>query len=106
MMRVPPMPAVRSVRLDNTQLSDVGIAALLSRTTDAEVVNLVGTRATDAVFAALLQLPSLRRAYVFDTAVTGAGIEAFRARRPGVEIVVEQATAGVGNVDGPPVTGP
>jgi uncharacterized membrane protein len=106
MMRVPPMPAVRSVRLDNTRLSDVGIAALLSRTTDAEVVNLVGTGATDKVFAALLQLPNLRRAYVFGTAVTGPGIEAFRARRPGVEIVVEQATAGIGNVDGPPVSGP
>jgi uncharacterized membrane protein/cytochrome c5 len=105
-LRMPPLPAVRSVRLDNTALTDVGIAAVLSRTLDAEVVNLVGTGATDAVFAALSQLPFLRRAYVFDTAVTAAGIDAFRARRPGVEIVVEQGTAGVGSVQGPPVSGP
>lgn len=103
MMQFPPMPAARSVRLDNTPLTDIGIIAVLSRTLDAETVNLVGTKATDGVFVMLAKLPKLRRAYVFDTAVTAQGIERFRAARPGVEIVVGQAVPGTSGAEGPPI---
>jgi hypothetical protein len=103
MMSVPSMPSVVTVRVDNTQLTDIGITALLSRTLEAESVNLVGSGATDGIFTMLAKLPNLRRVYVFDTAITGNGIDAFRARRPQVEVVVGQGSAGVGNADGPPI---
>ena len=103
MMSVPSMPSVLTVRVDNTQLTDIGITALLSRTLEAESVNLVGSGATDGIFTMLAKLPNLRRVYVFDTAITGNGIDAFRARRPEVEVVVGQGSAGVGNADGPPI---
>ncbi|MFM8640394.1 MAG: c-type cytochrome domain-containing protein [Planctomycetota bacterium] len=104
MMQLPQMPAVRSVRVDNTQLTDVGITALLSRTLDAETVNLVGSGATDRVFTMLAKLPHLRRVYVFETKVTAAGIDAFRASRPGVDIVVGQGVPGTSTTEGPPIT--
>ena len=92
------------MRVDNTQLTDVGITALLSRTLDAETVNLVGSGATDRVFAMLAKLPHLRRVYVFETKVTAAGIDAFRASRPGVDIVVGQGVPGTSTTEGPPIT--
>lgn len=104
MMSVPSMPMVRTVRVDNTKLTDVGITALLSRTLDAETVNLVGSGASDGVFAVLEKLPNLKRVYVFDTAVTAAGIDRFRAQRPGVQVVVGSAVPGTSGADGPPVT--
>ncbi|NBQ14250.1 MAG: hypothetical protein EBU31_06480 [Proteobacteria bacterium] len=103
MMQMPAMPVARSVRLDNTGLTDIGIIAVLSRTLEAESVNLVSTGATDAVFAMLAKLPNLKRAYVFDTKITAQGIDEFRARRPGVQIVVGQAVPGTSGTAGPPV---
>ena len=104
MMQMPSMPVARSVRLDNTGLTDIGIIAVLSRTLEAESVNLVSTGATDAVFAMLAKLPSLKRAYVFDTKVTAQGIDEFRAKRPGVQIVVGEAVPGTSGTAGPPVS--
>ncbi len=104
MMSVPSMPMVRTVRVDNTKLTDIGITALLSRTLDAETVNLVGSGASDGVFAVLSKLPNLKRVYVFDTAVTAAGIDRFRASHPGVEVVVGSAVPGTSGAEGPPVT--
>lgn len=104
MMQFPPMPAARTVRLDNTPLTDVGIIAVLSRTLDAETVNLVGTKATDGVFVMLAKLPKLRRVYVFDTAVTAQAIDRFRSSRPGVEVVVGQAVPGTSGAEGPPIS--
>ncbi len=104
MMSVPSMPMVRTVRVDNTKLTDVGITALLSRTLEAETVNLVGSGASDGVFTVLAKLPNLKRVYVFDTAVTAAGIDRFRAQRPGVQVVVGSAVPGTSGADGPPVT--
>jgi hypothetical protein len=103
MMQMPAMPVARSVRLDNTGLTDIGIIAVLSRTLEAESVNLVSTGATDTVFAMLAKLPNLKRAYVFDTKVTAQGIDEFRARRPGVQIVVGEAVPGTSGTAGPPV---
>ena len=88
MMQMPAMPFVRSVRVDNTALTDVGITVLLSRTLDAETVNLVSSGATDSVFAVLSKLPRLQRVYVFDTQITPQGIDRFRASHPGVDIVI------------------
>ena len=104
MMQMPSMPVARSVRLDNTGLTDIGIIAVLSRTLEAESVNLVSTGATDAVFAMLAKLPSLKRAYVFDTKITAQGIDEFRAKRPGVQIVVGEAVPGTSGTAGPPVS--
>jgi hypothetical protein len=103
MMSVPSMPMVRTVRVDNTKLTDIGITALLSRTLDAETVNLVGSGASDGAFAVLSKLPNLKRVYVFDTAVTAAGIDRFRASHPGVEVVVGSAVPGTSGAEGPPV---
>ena len=103
MMQLPPMPAVRSVRVDNTKLTDVGITALLSRTLEAETVNLVGSGATDGIFTMLAKLPRLRRVYVFDTAITAAGIDAFRSGHAGVDIVVGQGVPGTSTTEGPPI---
>ena len=88
MMQMPAMPFVRSVRVDNTALTDVGITVLLSRTLDAETVNLVSSGATDSVFAVLSKLPRLQRVYVSDTQITPPGLDRFRASHPGVDIVV------------------
>jgi hypothetical protein len=85
---MPSLPNARSVRLDNTGLTDVGITAVLSRTLDAETVNLVNTPATDRAFAALGQLPFLRKVYLYGTKVTPDGVAAFRRARPGVEVNV------------------
>lgn len=104
MMQLPQMPAVRSVRVDNTTLTDVGITALLSRTLEAETVNLVGSGATDRIFVMLAKLPRLRRVYVFDTAITAAGIDAFRSGHAGVDIVVGQGVPGTSTTEGPPIT--
>lgn len=87
-MSMPSLPNARSVRLDNTGLTDVGITAVLSRTLDAETVNLVNTPATDRAFAALGQLPFLRKVYLYGTKVTPDGVAAFRRARPGVEVNV------------------
>ena len=87
-MSMPSLPNARSVRLDNTGLTDVGITAVLSRTLDAEVVNLVNTPATDRSFTALGQLPFLRKVYLYGTNVTPDGVNAFRRARPGVEVNV------------------
>jgi uncharacterized membrane protein len=87
-MSMPSLPNARSVRLDNTGLTDVGITAVLSRTLDAEVVNLVNTPATDRSFTALGQLPFLRKVYLYGTKVTPDGVNAFRRARPGVEVNV------------------
>ena len=102
-LMLPSMPAVRSVRVDNTQLTDIGITALLSRTLEAETVNLVGSGASDGIFTMLAKLPRLRRVYVFDTKITGAGIDAFRAGHPGVDIVVGQGVPGTSGTEGPPI---
>ncbi len=103
MMQMPSMPFVRSVRVDNTALSDVGITVLLSRTLEVETVNLVSSGATDAVFTVLGKLPRLQRVYVFNTQVTAQGIDRFRATHPGVDIVVGSALPGTSGTEGPPV---
>jgi uncharacterized membrane protein len=88
-MAMPAMPNARTVRLDNTALTDAGIIAVLSRTLDAETVNLVNTRAGDGVFAMLGKLPYLRKAYLQGTGVSPGAVAAFRAERPEVELVYE-----------------
>ena len=103
MMQMPSMPLVRSVRVDNTALTDVGITVLLSRTLEVETVNLVSTSATDGVFMVLAKLPRLQRVYVFNTQITAQGIDRFRATHPGVEIVVGAAVPGTAGTAGPPV---
>jgi uncharacterized membrane protein len=103
MMQMPSMPFVRSVRVDNTALTDIGITVLLSRTLEVETVNLVSSGATDGVFTVLAKLPRLQRVYVFDTQVTAQGIDRFRATHPGVEIVVGSALPGTTGTEGPPV---
>jgi mono/diheme cytochrome c family protein len=103
MMQMPSMPFVRSVRVDNTALTDVGITVLLSRTLEVETVNLVSSGATDGVFTVLAKLPRLQRVYVFDTQVTAQGIDRFRATHPGVDIVVGSALPGTTGAEGPPV---
>ena len=103
MMQMPSMPFVRSVRVDNTALTDVGITVLLSRTLEVETVNLVSSGATDGVFTVLAKLPRLQRVYVFNTQVTAQGIDRFRATHPGVEIVVGSALPGTTGTEGPPV---
>jgi hypothetical protein len=103
MMQMPSMPFVRSVRVDNTALTDIGITVLLSRTLEVETVNLVSSGATDGVFTVLAKLPRLQRVYVFDTQVTAQGIDRFRATHPGVEIVVGSALPGTAGAEGPPV---
>ena len=103
MMQMPSMPFVRSVRVDNTALTDVGITVLLSRTLDVETVNLVSSGATDGVFTVLGKLPRLQRVYVFNTQVTAQGIDRFRATHPGVDIVVGSALPGTSGTEGPPV---
>ena len=92
-MAMPSMPNARTVRLDGTALTDAGIIAVLSRTLDAETVNLVNTPATDAVFAMLAKLPHLQRAYLFGSKVSEQGVAAFRKSRPGVEIVLGESNA-------------
>jgi hypothetical protein len=103
MMQFPPMPGVRSIRVDNTQLSDTGITAVLSRTLDVETVNLVSTGATDAIFTMLNKLPNLKTLYVYDTRITAAGIDRFRTQHPGVRIVVGQSVPGTSGTEGPPI---
>ena len=102
MMQMPSMPFVRSVRVDNTALTDVGITVLLSRTLEVETVNLVSSGATDGVFTVLGKLPRLQRVYVFNTQVTAQGIDRFRATHPGVDIVVGSALPGTTGIEGPP----
>jgi len=51
-------------------------------------VNLYGTKVTDAGLAALGTMPRLRRVYLWQTAVTPAGVEKIKATAPKLEIVL------------------
>jgi glycerol-3-phosphate responsive antiterminator len=97
---------VRTLRLDHTALTDEGIGALAAHCPKVEVLNLVGTKASDAVLARLAGLGSLRRLFVWDTRITGSGIDAFRKTHPVVEVIVGAGVPGTSTADGPPLTGP
>ena len=67
-------------------MTDRGIAAL-APLAQLESLNLYGT-VTDAALAPLASMLRLRRVYLWETAVTAAGVERLRAAAPKLEIVL------------------
>jgi mono/diheme cytochrome c family protein len=69
------LSALREVRLDFTRAGD-STAATLAALPHLHTANFVGTPLSDAGLALLAQSPSLRRVYVWSSAVTQDGIDA------------------------------
>jgi len=51
-----------------------------------EILDLRGTKATDACIESIRSMPRLKRLHVGGTAITPVGIEAIRKALPGCEI--------------------
>jgi hypothetical protein len=76
---------LKVLHLDGTSVSDVGTAHLAGLS-ELEEIDLDGTNITDATFETLSKLPKLKRVYASDTPTTASGVQALKARRPGVAV--------------------
>jgi len=70
----------------NPLVTDKGIKALLGMENLSEL-NLYGTRVTDAAFTTLGQMTALKKLFLWNTRVTAAGIKAFKAQHPEIEVI-------------------
>jgi uncharacterized membrane protein len=70
----------------NPMVTNKGIEALRALE-NLNQLNLYGTRINDAVFATLGQMKNLKKLFLWNTRVTPAGIESFKAQHPEVEII-------------------
>lgn len=70
---LPAMPRLSTLRLDHVALTDASADAI-RRFGALETLNVVGTGFGDRGLGAIADLPNLRRVYVFESAVTDAGI--------------------------------
>ncbi|MCB0632801.1 MAG: hypothetical protein KDD15_23850 [Lewinella sp.] len=73
------------LRLENNALTDAGIAHL-DGLPHLESLNVYATGITDAALDVIARLPNLKRVYLWQTQVSEQGIEALRAKRPGMMI--------------------
>ena len=72
--------------LRDTNIGDDAVASL-AMLPALERLNLVGTDVGDAGALELAQAPKLRRVFVWNSAITSAGVEALQAERPELEII-------------------
>jgi hypothetical protein len=75
------LPNVTRLRLQNTAVTDKGIARLAGLA-HLESLNVFGTRVTDAALEPMAAMMSLRTVYVWQTGVTAEGVARLKAARP------------------------
>lgn len=80
------LPHVTRLRLQNTAVTDNGLARLAGLA-HLESLNVFGTRVTDAALEPIAAMKSLRTVYVWQTAVTADGVARLKEARP--TLVVE-----------------
>lgn len=83
MKTLPRMPELLTVRLDGTQVGDMGLEVLLRNAPNLQALNLVGTSVSDSTAKRIAALPKLARVYLWRTAVTPEGIAAIKQAHPG-----------------------
>ncbi|MCH2136779.1 MAG: hypothetical protein MK101_09385 [Phycisphaerales bacterium] len=76
---------LRSLRLDQTAVSDAGVKALLPLQR-LEVLNCWNTKLTDACVDDIAALEGLRAVYLGNTGMSEAGLNALRAKRPALAV--------------------
>jgi hypothetical protein len=83
------LPAVTHLRLARNRLSDSSVAALARNAPQLTYLNLYGNAGvTDRSVEALGRIATLRKLYVWRTAVSAAGAARLRALRPNVMVDV------------------
>jgi uncharacterized membrane protein len=80
------LPNVTRLRLQNTAVTDEGVARLAGLA-HLESLNVFGTRVTDTALEPMAAMKSLRTVYVWQTGVTADGVARLKAARP--TLVVE-----------------
>lgn len=80
------LPNLTRLRLQNTAVTDTGIARLAGLA-HLESLNVFGTRVSDAALEPIAAIKSLRAVYVWKTDVTAEGVARLKAARP--TLVVE-----------------
>jgi hypothetical protein len=76
------MKNLKELHLENTTVTDAG-AAQLKGLTGLEYLNLYGSKITDKALTELAGLTKLKSFYAWQTGVTKAGADAFKAKHPG-----------------------
>jgi uncharacterized membrane protein len=78
---------LRSLRLSETAITDASLEAL-AKLPKLESLNLYGTQVTNEGILKLAALPNLKKLYLWQTKVDAAGVQAFKAKLPGCEVVM------------------
>ncbi len=86
LLSLPPCPELTHLRLDHVAVTDRIVDVFLAMPKLASL-NLVSSKLGDGGLIRLGESTSLRTLYVWQSAVSEAGIEALRARRPELEVV-------------------
>ncbi len=86
---LPPMPALTRLHLENTAVTDAGVATVTERAPSLAYLNLHSTAVTEGALEPLSRLGSLRRLVLFGTAIDGAHAAAFASRSPGLKVTLD-----------------
>lgn len=78
---------LKSLRLSETAVTDAALEAL-SKLPKLESLNLYGTQVTNEGILKLAALKNLKKLYLWQTKVDAAGVQAFKAKLPGCEVVM------------------
>ncbi|MEM9717596.1 MAG: c-type cytochrome domain-containing protein [Bacteroidota bacterium] len=81
------LPNLMKLKLDNTPVSDVGIAHL-SGLEKLEYLNLYGSKVGDGALETLKDLPGLKRVYLWQSQVSNEGAEKLKEARPDMMVDV------------------
>jgi uncharacterized membrane protein len=78
---------LKSLRLSETAITDASLEAL-AKLPKLESLNLYGTQVTNEGILKLAELKNLKKLYLWQTKVDAAGVQAFKAKLPGCEVVM------------------
>ncbi|MCW1921153.1 hypothetical protein OKA05_01220 [Luteolibacter arcticus] len=78
---------LKSLRLSETTVTDAALEALV-KLPKLESLNLYGTQVTNEGILKLAELKNLKKLYLWQTKVDAAGVQAFKAKLPGCEVIM------------------